>query len=1090
MSEKFKKFLKEYSHKMWKVAKRNFVCYFRYALLVVTYIVCYPAFSSYQITFVRNWIEPWNYDLLAVIIPVLFLILCGVRLWKMTRQSCTTSISFRGWIATALAIYCYHLFCTNDFVFKGWEFGHTTIPYLDILFVIAGVYFVTDCVSLFFRSYSIYKDVLESSNCLLLRDEAVSKEDHDRLGYGVKAKELVNQLYMVDVDKQSYSVGITGTWGVGKSSFINLMKPHISNRGGLIVDFHPRDAKDSSQIQEEFFRVFAHVVGAKHNGINHLVYKYAESLQTMDYVGWLFRLFVQHRELHVAEEKMQINNLLSSLGARVFVFVEDLDRLTRDELIEVLKVIDSNGDFCNTIFVTAYDKVYVNKVLTAKNVQQNAIYTDKYFQYECQLIKPSVDSRISYLNSELFQWGLCQASTSLQNRMKNEWPTISRILHSELTTLRHVKRFVSQFKMAYASQKDEVVFEDYCLVILVRYLDVNVYEAVCEHAFTEYKHSSNTTSLQLKKDYLEKSAKCRSIRNLTSILEYLFPAQGQHEPFIVFNRIRRSNSFYNYFYELRVGHLSFKELNHLFEVDDDKVLATLDALYRSGDERSVTEFLITRQSEWIGTPKRLRRYVSLLIAAHAYNPSSVDIWHSLSLLFLKEVFLDYQKAEIVNSLRSYGQLLFRVFKDLTPQYTQSIGMFFVNRLKMRMEDRTLEERFVESIEDCCLYAFSALKEYDKRIGTPEWNVYTSIQLADIFSENGIWYEKALSHVLTLMTQYPDLYVPGLFAFFDATNNTSNMRYRNGAWLKALFPNEWDFYRWILHVQDDRLRYICRVYFEWNSSMEEPKLMRLQIPLQQTDNMDSVYAELHRTYKNHGHERAIQCRYMDAICGVVDAVEITKKQRDTLLLEPAVIYDNPTSCKFLLMGLYPIGYDKEKMSDSKRSLATLKDKGHSLFWEQKRQLMGDFLPNTAYMDMFPISVKVQKDIEELPIEIRREILKVSHDEIVRLAPRIIIYANASTFYYWGKSANHPWMGYELEDITEKLASPKMSLPRTCRVYKITGLQNSDKCIIKPGMSNLIGTYIVQYGFEQYKKKADRLNDKHLALLVKNLGVLSS
>lgn len=47
---------------------------------------------------------------------------------------------------------------------------------------------------------------------------------------------LLADLYDTDVEDEAFSVGIAGKWGVGKSSFINLLRNSISKKGGLIVD--------------------------------------------------------------------------------------------------------------------------------------------------------------------------------------------------------------------------------------------------------------------------------------------------------------------------------------------------------------------------------------------------------------------------------------------------------------------------------------------------------------------------------------------------------------------------------------------------------------------------------------------------------------------------------------------------------------------------------------------------------------------------------------------------------------------------------------------------------------------------------------
>lgn len=78
--------------------------------------------------------------------------------------------------------------------------------------------------------------------------------------------------------------------------------------------------------------------------------------------------------------------MIRSIDKKIVVIIDDYDRLTGEEIVEVLKVIGNNGSFERTFFVSAYDKKYVNQVLKAyfhETVDRD--YTDKYFNLELRL---------------------------------------------------------------------------------------------------------------------------------------------------------------------------------------------------------------------------------------------------------------------------------------------------------------------------------------------------------------------------------------------------------------------------------------------------------------------------------------------------------------------------------------------------------------------------------------------------------------------------------------------------------------------------------------------------------------------------------
>ena len=61
-----------------------------------------------------------------------------------------------------------------------------------------------------------------------------------------------------------------------------------------------------------------------------------------------------------SREKLQEG--ISAIGKKIVVLIDDLDRLTVDEIMEVLKLITKNAAFKDTVFITTYDKKYINAI--------------------------------------------------------------------------------------------------------------------------------------------------------------------------------------------------------------------------------------------------------------------------------------------------------------------------------------------------------------------------------------------------------------------------------------------------------------------------------------------------------------------------------------------------------------------------------------------------------------------------------------------------------------------------------------------------------------------------------------------------------
>lgn len=92
-----------------------------------------------------------------------------------------------------------------------------------------------------------------------LLDQPIANKEEDLLDYQAKAMEIAEKLRQVYL-YSSWSMGIVAPWGGGKSSFVNLLKKELNEKGTipfLIITYNPRNASSVSKIQEDFFSVFS-----------------------------------------------------------------------------------------------------------------------------------------------------------------------------------------------------------------------------------------------------------------------------------------------------------------------------------------------------------------------------------------------------------------------------------------------------------------------------------------------------------------------------------------------------------------------------------------------------------------------------------------------------------------------------------------------------------------------------------------------------------------------------------------------------------------------------------------------------------------
>ena len=200
---------------------------------------------------------------------------------------------------------------------------------------------------------------------ILLEDEPVQAESEDEFRYGIFAQRIARTI-TESTQKSSYSLGVTGIWGAGKTSMLNLLKRYIEkDESCIMVDFNPRESAEVRFIQHDFLTAICSALKKYHTGATHIMSDYMKGLRVFAKdTPWLKVLDIFQTK-DVDKSRREVESMIHSIDKKIVIIIDDYDRLTGEEIVEVLKVIGNNGSFERTFFVSAYDKNYVNQVLKA-----------------------------------------------------------------------------------------------------------------------------------------------------------------------------------------------------------------------------------------------------------------------------------------------------------------------------------------------------------------------------------------------------------------------------------------------------------------------------------------------------------------------------------------------------------------------------------------------------------------------------------------------------------------------------------------------------------------------------------------------------
>ena len=200
---------------------------------------------------------------------------------------------------------------------------------------------------------------------------------------------LAEKLLATNIDEHSFAVGVTGEWGVGKTTFLDTLKEEIKNKAD-IVEFNPWLCRTPQQVTHDFFNSLREQLSPIYSILSNSIKEYAKLLNNITISSnqtFAMDMIIPAKEESLYEKKKNLSDKFAQLSRPVIVFIDDIDRLEREEVFEVLRLIRNTADMSNIIYVAAYDKEYVTCVLNEKNIKDAHSYLEKIFNVEVHLPK-------------------------------------------------------------------------------------------------------------------------------------------------------------------------------------------------------------------------------------------------------------------------------------------------------------------------------------------------------------------------------------------------------------------------------------------------------------------------------------------------------------------------------------------------------------------------------------------------------------------------------------------------------------------------------------------------------------------------------
>ncbi|TXK74878.1 P-loop NTPase fold protein [Mesonia sp. K4-1] len=351
---------------------------------------------------------------------------------------------------------------------NGWffiDFGDTGLKYVDLLGLLLVWFFIGFLDGLLWRKYGIPKINYEITP--FTADDPILNLEDDQLGYKDRAKSIIELLSQSNF-KKSFTIGIVGPWGNGKSSLIELMERQIEEeplQQTLHLKFLPYLNHSESEIISEFFTQLSGEISNYNGELADFIVEYSDKLLKLYKNKNIKEFFARRVSREYSENTSigtyrKINRVLEKLNKRFIVFIDDLDRLSSKEVLQVLKLVRNTANFRNFIFVIALDKDYVLNTLVSNNDISDHTFVDKFFQLEVYL--PEIDKlqlKEDFI-TQLENSGLQGKTEFIESVSKSIYQT-NNLFDDYISNHRGAKRLVNQLVFDYEMLPDELDTNDF-----------------------------------------------------------------------------------------------------------------------------------------------------------------------------------------------------------------------------------------------------------------------------------------------------------------------------------------------------------------------------------------------------------------------------------------------------------------------------------------------------------------------------------------------------------------------------------------------------------------------------------------------------
>jgi predicted KAP-like P-loop ATPase len=311
----------------------------------------------------------------------------------------------------------------------------------------------------------------------------------DRLGYAPFAKHLAESISRM-APPEGLVVGLYGPWGSGKTTLLNFVLHYLQamprREQPAVVQFNPWWFSGHEDLTRRFLDQFRTVIDTGNfitrrvsilrNPIADLAELISETPSSYGSVAKLVAALLGRRKRDVVDLKRKVADKLKKRSKRLLVIIDDIDRLTADEIRQLFRAIKAVADFPNVVYLLAFDKqVAISALATTQGIPGEE-YLGKIVQVPFELPLPDKPS-LRRLLFERLDLILVSSPDELFDRTHWSNVYLEGIDHF-INTARDIVRLTNTLSVTFPTVRGEVNAVDFVAMETLRVFCPLAYDVV------------------------------------------------------------------------------------------------------------------------------------------------------------------------------------------------------------------------------------------------------------------------------------------------------------------------------------------------------------------------------------------------------------------------------------------------------------------------------------------------------------------------------------------------------------------------------------------------------------------------------------